>query len=94
MNDAGSRRVYLPAGNWVDFWSGACLEGGHYLPVQAWPMHQIPVFARQNASIRIYPHPVRCTDDMDLNVSVPLTFDASYKGFAHTLLQQLTGMPE
>lgn len=94
MNDSGSRRVYLPAGAWVDFWSGAVLEGGRFLPEQAWPNHQIPIFARADAQILIYPHPVRCTDDMDLDRSVPLTFDAAYQGFAHTLLQGLTGMPE
>ncbi|MDD2442843.1 MAG: glycoside hydrolase family 31 protein, partial [Eubacteriales bacterium] len=90
LNAAGRRRVYLPAGQWVDFWSGEILDGGRFLPEQTWPLHQIPVYARLGAEIRVYPHPVRGTDDMDLAQTETVRFDEAYPGFAATSLQRLT----
>ena len=45
---ARTRSVYLPAGQWVDFWSGAVFEGGREVLVEA-PLDRIPVFARAGA---------------------------------------------
>ena len=90
LNAAGRRRVYLPADQWVDFWSGEILDGGRFLPEQTWPLHQIPVYARLGAEIRVYPHPVRGTDDMDLAQTETVRFDEAYPGFAATSLQRLT----
>jgi alpha-glucosidase (family GH31 glycosyl hydrolase) len=39
------RRLYLPAGQWVDFWDGAPVSGGVWLTVPA-PLDLIPVFRR------------------------------------------------
>lgn len=94
LNKEGQRRIYLPFGSWVNFWSGEVLEGGRYLPLQTWPLHLIPVYARLNSSIRIYPDPVRCTDDMDLTRCKTLVFDANYPGFKQTPLQELTRLPD
>ncbi|PKN86213.1 MAG: hypothetical protein CVU46_08590 [Chloroflexi bacterium HGW-Chloroflexi-8] len=43
-------QVYLPQGQWCDFWSGAALEGGRDWLVDA-GVEQIPVFARAGAII-------------------------------------------
>jgi alpha-glucosidase (family GH31 glycosyl hydrolase) len=45
---AGNRTLYLPAGEWIDVWNGAHLEGGRMLTVDA-PLGRIPVFARSDA---------------------------------------------
>jgi alpha-glucosidase len=40
-----ARDVYLPAGRWYDFWSGAALDGGDLRRVDA-PLDQLPLFVR------------------------------------------------
>jgi alpha-D-xyloside xylohydrolase len=44
------RRVYLPFGEWLDFWTGHAYNGGQAIRVQA-ELDQIPVFARAGAVI-------------------------------------------
>ena len=53
--NASERSVYLPAGTWVDFWTGARVAGGrgHRVPVT---LRSIPIFAR--AGSLIFEHPV------------------------------------
>lgn len=43
-------KVYLPAGSWRDFWSDEPCEGGRWIEVDA-PLHQIPAFIKEGASI-------------------------------------------
>ena len=31
----GARKVYLPEGRWIDFWTGEVHEGGRYRAVSA-----------------------------------------------------------
>ncbi len=42
------RLVYLPAGDWIDFWSGECLAGGAHVVVDA-PLERMPLFVRAGA---------------------------------------------
>ena len=53
--NASERSVYLPAGTWVDFWTGRPFTGGrsHRVPVT---MRSIPIFAR--AGSFVFEHPV------------------------------------
>ncbi|MBK8048750.1 MAG: hypothetical protein IPK16_17475 [Anaerolineales bacterium] len=44
------RRVYLPQGDWRDFWTGAAVNGGQWHDVPA-PWDRIPVFVRGGAVI-------------------------------------------
>ncbi|MGX8692471.1 MAG: alpha-glucosidase [Clostridia bacterium] len=46
-----SRRVFLPAGDWVHLWSGKDYEGGREYTVSA-PLGQPPVFYRRNGAFR------------------------------------------
>lgn len=39
------RRLYLPAGQWIDFWDGNPVTGGQWLNVAA-PLDRIPVYRR------------------------------------------------
>lgn len=94
MNAESKRRVYLPAGRWVDFWSGEQHEGARWLPEQTYPLARPPVFARYGARIPVYPDVVQCTDEMDLARTVTLAFDDTYRGLAASplggLLPQLS----
>jgi alpha-glucosidase (family GH31 glycosyl hydrolase) len=46
------RRLYLPAGDWHDFWTGAPLTGSRWLTVPA-PLDRIPVFIRTGARLEL-----------------------------------------
>lgn len=47
---ATKRMVYLPAGEWVDFWTGARNAGGQYIVADA-PLDRMPLFVRAGAII-------------------------------------------
>ncbi|WP_308169913.1 TIM-barrel domain-containing protein [Acrocarpospora catenulata] len=46
----GIRDVYLPAGSWVDYWTGETLTGGRYITV-APHLDRIPLYVRHGALI-------------------------------------------
>ena len=45
-----ARDVYLPAGRWYDYWSGAALDGGDLRRVDA-PLERMPLFVRGGAIV-------------------------------------------
>jgi alpha-D-xyloside xylohydrolase len=46
--DVTSREVYLPAGRWIDFWSGASYQGPLRMTVNA-PLDTLPLYVRAGA---------------------------------------------
>ena len=81
MNDEGRRDIYLPEGQWVDFFTGQRYDGGrwHYDVVS--PLELMPVFVRPGASIKMYPDDVDSTDEMDLSKSQWWQISKDYKGY-------------
>ncbi|MBS1820946.1 MAG: glycoside hydrolase family 31 protein [Acidobacteria bacterium] len=56
--DEGTHRVvYLPQGEWVDYWTGTHITGGRTLEVEA-AIGQVPVYARAGAVIPKIPEDV------------------------------------
>jgi alpha-D-xyloside xylohydrolase len=51
---AATRRLYLPAAKWFDFWTGTSLDGGRTLDVAA-PIDRIPLFVRSGSIIPLGP---------------------------------------
>lgn len=49
-----ARCVYLPAGDWFDFWTGACSRGANHVVAPA-PINRIPVFVRAGGLIPMGP---------------------------------------
>ncbi|MEW6736998.1 MAG: TIM-barrel domain-containing protein [Acidobacteriota bacterium] len=49
-----SRLVYLPAGNWFDYWTGKLYSGRTMIRVQA-PLEVVPIFVRAGAIIPMWP---------------------------------------
>ena len=45
---AVGKQIYLPSGNWIDYWTGALIRGGRVVIAPA-PMDRIPVFVRGGA---------------------------------------------
>jgi alpha-D-xyloside xylohydrolase len=50
INPEGQRQVYLPAGDWVDYWTGEVHAGGRHLRVSS-PLDRVPLFVRHGALI-------------------------------------------
>lgn len=46
----GTRHVYLPAGDWVDWWTGRVHHGGRHLRITM-PLDRVPLFVRHGALI-------------------------------------------
>ncbi|MGA2763183.1 MAG: alpha-xylosidase [Spirochaetia bacterium] len=86
MNAAGVRSVYLPAGEWIDFWTGERIRGPVVLGRVEQPLSRVPLYVRGGASIPFYPDPVACTDEMDLTRTAEMVFDESYRGFPSSAL--------
>lgn len=64
---SGARaHVYLPAGEWFDFWTGARVHGGQTLSDMPVPLGKMPVFVRAGAILPLaQPHlnPVAATEE-------------------------------
>ncbi|MDC7233653.1 MAG: glycoside hydrolase family 31 protein [Spirochaetales bacterium] len=81
MNSRNERRVYLPEGEWIDFWTGELLEGRQWLERHEIPLEEMPLFVRNKAEIPVYPEAVLTTDDMDLEKVRTLRVDSSFRGW-------------
>jgi alpha-glucosidase (family GH31 glycosyl hydrolase) len=53
---ATSRSVYLPAGTWLDAWTGVALRGGGWVTVAA-PLERVPLFVRGGALLPFLAQP-------------------------------------
>lgn len=92
MNSENRRDIYLPEGSWTDLWTGKIFQGPRLLKDVEYPLEHMPVFAKTDTIIRVYPQTVQCTDEMDLSKSVELVFDSSYQGLTKSILGQVTGL--
>jgi alpha-glucosidase len=51
---AVDRSLYLPAGQWYDFWSNELLDGEEHITVPA-PLERLPLFIRAGAALPMWP---------------------------------------
>jgi alpha-D-xyloside xylohydrolase len=86
MNDDGVRDVYLPAGKWIDFWTGEVLEGSRWLKNIKMSLERMPVYVKFGAQVPVYPHSVQCTGEMDLSRAMKVVFDDQYHGLRSSIL--------
>ena len=82
MNDQGKRDVYLPAGEWIDFWTGEKIPGQQWLQNQQYSLHQIPLFVKRGACISVYQHAVSCTDEMKPEMITKTIVEEGFQGLA------------
>jgi len=61
---ATSRSVYLPAGTWYDFWTGATSTGGGNSTASA-PLSQIPIYVRAGSIVPMGPNIQYATQSAD-----------------------------
>lgn len=81
MNDKGIRDIYLPDGEWINFFTGERMEGRKWYDAVKTPLDLMPVFVHPNATIPIYPYDVDCTDDMNLSKAINLEITDNYIGY-------------
>ena len=82
MNASGRRDIYLPEGLWVNFFTGERIDGGRWHYDVETPLEQMPVYVRPGAMIKMYPHDVESTDEMNLTESVWWTISQYYQGYS------------
>lgn len=80
LNSENQRDVYLPEGEWVNFFDGSISKGGKWLKNVQTPLDEMPVWLRKGAEIPIYPDEVNCTDEMDFEKVKTLKIADSFKG--------------
>ncbi len=81
MSSDNRRDIYLPDGLWVNFFTGERLKGGRWYYGVETPLEQMPVYVRPAAMIKIYPHDVDSTDDIDFGQCVWWQITRTYKGY-------------
>jgi len=57
LSPVTQRAVYLPAGNWIDYWTGRCFNGKQTIVAEA-PINRIPVFVREGSILPKIPEDV------------------------------------
>lgn len=71
----GTRTVYLPEGDWVDWWSGEVHKGLRHVMVRT-PLEQVPLFVRRGAVIPVVEVAESVGDAPFENITL-LCFDAT-----------------
>jgi alpha-D-xyloside xylohydrolase len=73
-----SRSVYLPAGTWYDFWTGASKQGGSKVTMDA-PLSSIPILVKAGSIVPMGPMIQYATESIDpLEIRVYKGQDASF----------------
>ena len=82
MNSRGRRDIYLPEGEWVDFFIGECVAGGRWYYDVETPLERMPVYVHPGARIPLYPDEVDSTDEMDPSRVILCYIDNNFKGYS------------
>ena len=83
-NAVGVRDIYLPEGEWINFFTGERLAGERWYYGIDVPLEQMPVFVREGACIKMYPDDVDSTDDMDLSRAIIIEIGKDFAGVVIT----------
>lgn len=54
-NEGKRDSIYLPAGNWYDYWTGEKYQGGQWLNNFNAPLEKLPMFVKDGAILPMYP---------------------------------------
>ncbi len=92
LSPEGVRDVYLPEGNWTDFWTGEVHNGPQWLHSVESPLARIPVYAVSGAAVPVYPEVVQSTAEMDPARITILSFGPEYRGLANSVLGQVVDL--
>ena len=76
-----AREVYLPDGDWYDYYTGEKYSGGRYILADA-PLDKVPVFIKAGAIIPVADGEIRSTEDITEDKISILTYPGK-GGFVH-----------
>ena len=85
MNSENVRDIYLPEGNWVNFFTGDIRKGGRWLYDMPYTLDMMPVWVKDGAQIPIYVDEVSNTDHMELERAELITIDEDFEGIFELL---------
>jgi alpha-D-xyloside xylohydrolase len=74
------RPVYLPEGEWVDFWSGEKMVGPLRLEAVRSPLSRLPLYVRAGSAVE-FAEPVEHTGQLPAARRFSVRFDGEYPGF-------------
>ncbi|MBO6013803.1 MAG: alpha-xylosidase [Bacteroidales bacterium] len=80
MNSDNRRDIYLPEGEWIQFFTGERLTGSRWYKDVEVPLDLMPVFVRPGTIIPVYEKEVDCTDQIDWTETGTLVIDDRFKG--------------
>lgn len=86
MNPDNCRDVYLPAGKWINLFSGEIQRGERWLKDLEIPLDEMPVWVKIGARLSVNPEKVSSTDDYDPDKIQIIEFDESYNGLSKSCL--------
>lgn len=89
MSPDNKRDIYLPAGKWVNFFSGNISDGITWLNDFQVPLSEMPVWVRYGAAIPVYPEHISHTGEMNLSKQVIIRFDESYVGIDRSVIGKM-----
>ncbi|RPI33875.1 MAG: alpha-xylosidase, partial [Chloroflexota bacterium] len=87
ISPTGVRNVYLPQGEWIDFWSGSHLSGPLLLRDVWSPLARLPLYVRKGREIT-FAEPVEHTGQYHQAKRAAIRFDVGYAGFEASPLSQ------
>ena len=87
LDASGVRSVYLPDGQWVDFWSGQTLTGPVQLHSIQSPLARLPLYVRFGSQIP-FARPAPNTRYLSEARRVTIRFDETYGGFEASPLKE------
>ncbi len=80
MNSENKRNIYLPEGEWVNFFTGQHVSGGKWYKNVLVPLDLMPVFVRPGTIIPMNNQEVECTDQIQWSKIDYMVIDASFSG--------------
>jgi alpha-D-xyloside xylohydrolase len=72
-----SRKVYLPKGEWFDYWTGTKIQGGRVLANVKKPLDQIPIYVKAGAILPLAKPVERIAPDTCFEIMVRVYGDGS-----------------
>lgn len=84
MNKNNTRNIYIPEGDWVNFFTGEKISGKKWLINFYCPIELMPVWVKINSEIPIYPEIVQSTNEMNLNKSITIKINQNFKGILNS----------
>lgn len=75
MNSNDKRDIYLPEGEWVNFFTKEHFTGPVWLKDVKVPLDEMPVFCRPGTEIPVYELEVNSTDDIDLTKATRIVIE-------------------